>query len=1048
MQFVKLAKRVCTVGLLLVGMTATLYAQQGLEVVLPNGHEQMNAMSLSADGALLATCGIESTAKLWDVASGMKLRDFIGHRDAIYAIALSPDGKFLLTCSHDTTAILWNVVTGARLHTIELAGRILRAEFSRDSSSFLIVGDPSLLRETPSAKVIWRTSAFKDATIADDGKSIVERHKIEDTFPDEVHADKVYLKWEGYGGRLKDRESQKVVMAFEPYTDHRDRWENFSNRVRVPMVHSGDVTPDGKTVVTGARGTVFVWDVATQSRRRVIPSPVSPVVGLDLRDGLLAIGTAPLMERAQVWDLSTGGMIRSVTGSEIYFGPKAESLFAVAGDWNSDEYNLLGRRSWSLNQWQIRSGIKEAELKLSSGKVETLIQGNGTKLFVRSTDRFLESFRGPIDVIDVGSRSVSTLKGRFTFYPGRENEEFSMVSNNGQWALSEELESGQLNAVLWNLTSRSEIRRVSLNITVGSLEFTGVPHIRAIAPDGGTLLVVSHDQSVSKLSSARDRVASTNSLNESAAFVSIWDLKTGKLLREIRCPAGFVSYCDYNSDGKRFVTGGADGTVVLWETQTGRQVQKFRGHEGYTNKAVFSQEGSQMWTTSTDGTARLWDVASGKELCKLMMFKENDWLVVTPEGLFDGSVDGPRYLAYRVPGTLEFVPLERYQQKFYQPGLLASLTRGTRLTPKVDITKSIPPKVRITSPTSAADLKQSTVEVHAEAETRGEHPIKSLRLLVDGRPFGGQHGIHKVADPKLGSVSASWNIELDPGRHTLKVLADTEYVQGASDELEVRYVGGDTGGPSDLASVELPSLYVLSIGISKYPGTRKLDYAAADAEAIAKSFDQHSRALFKNMEVKAVLDEQADRKGFFAGMQWLREKMTQKSVGVVFFAGHGEKDKDGTLYFLPVDFEENNLAGSAIDADVLKRQLMGIPGRLTLMLDACHSGEIGSGKTRGVGSLTDQLIRDLTAEENGLVMMCSALGNELAQESNEHRHGLFTVALLEGLKGQAEKTKDGAIYLTSLDAYVTKRVRELSKGQQNPVTGKPTSVRDFPMSRP
>ncbi len=1048
MQFMRLATIVGAASLLIVGRTVSLHAQQGLEIVLPNGHEQLNAMSLSADGALLATCGIESAAKLWDVASGMKLRDFIGHRDAVYAIAFSPNGKYLLTCSHDKTAILWNAVTGEKLHSIELAGRISRAEFSRDSNSFLIVSDPSLLRETQSAKVIWRTSAFKDATIADDGKSIVERHKIEDTYPDEVHADKVYLKWESYGGKLKDRESQKALMTFEPYRDHRDHWEDFSNRVRVPMIHRGDVTPDGKTVVTGARGTVFVWDVATQSRRRVIQSPVSPVVGLDLRDGLLAIGTSLLMERAQVWDLSTGGMIRSITGSEVYLGPKGESLFAVAGDWNSDGYNLLGRRSWSLNQWQIRSGVKEAEFKLSSGKIETLIRGNGTKLFVRSTDRFLENFRGPIEVIDVGSRAISTLKGRFTFYPGRENEEFSMVSNNGQWALSEELESGQLKAVLWNLTSRSEIRRVSLNITVGSLDFTGEPHIRAIAPDGGTLLVVSHGQPVSELGGGRDRVASTNSPNESATFVSVWDLKTGNLLREMKCPAGFISYCDYDNDAKRFVTGGADGTVILWEAQTGRRVRDFRGHEGYINKAVFSQDGNQMWTASTDGTARLWDVASGKEMCKLMMFKENDWLVVTPEGLFDGSVDGPRYLAYRIPGTLEFVPLERYQQKFYQPGLLASLTRGTRLTPKVDITKSVPPKVRITSPALAAELKQSSVDVRVEAETRGEHPIKSLRLLLDGRPFGGQNGIHKVAEPKLGLVSAAWNIELDPGRHTLKVLADTEYVQGASEELEVRYVGGDTGTPSDLASVELPSLYVLSIGISKYPGTRKLDYAAADADAIAKSFDQYSRGLFKNLEVKAILDEQADRKGFFSGMQWLREKMTQKSVGVVFFAGHGEKDKDGTLYFLPGDFEENNLAGSAIDADVLKRQLMGVPGRLTLMLDACHSGEIGKGKTRGVGGLTDQLIRDLTAEENGLVMMCSALGNELAQESNEHRHGLFTVALLEGLKGQAEKTKDGAVYLTSLDAYVTKRVHELSKGQQNPVTGKPTSVRDFPMSRP
>jgi uncharacterized caspase-like protein len=320
--------------------------------------------------------------------------------------------------------------------------------------------------------------------------------------------------------------------------------------------------------------------------------------------------------------------------------------------------------------------------------------------------------------------------------------------------------------------------------------------------------------------------------------------------------------------------------------------------------------------------------------------------------------------------------------------------------------------------------------------------VKAFRLLLDGRPYRGQLGVRKVAAPKVGESSAAWEVELEPGRHTLKVLADTEYVQGASEEVEVRYTGG---GP---AAVELPTLYVLAVGISKYPGTRKLDYAARDAEAVAAAFRQHSKALYRKVEVKAVTDKEATRRGVFAGLRWLRENMTQRSVGVLFFAGHGERDKDGSLFLLPADFEEKDLAGSALDADGLKKQLAGIPGRLTLILDACHSGAIGGGRKRGVGELTDQLVRDLTAEESGLVVMCSALGGEQAQESHKFRHGLFTVALLEGLAGKGGRSPEGAVYLTALDAYVAARVKELSKGQQNPVTGKPTSVRDFPLSKP
>ena len=269
-------------------------------------------------------------------------------------------------------------------------------------------------------------------------------------------------------------------------------------------------------------------------------------------------------------------------------------------------------------------------------------------------------------------------------------------------------------------------------------------------------------------------------------------------------------------------------------------------------------------------------------------------------------------------------------------------------------------------------------------------------------------------------------------------------MQGASDEIEVVYIGG---GPT--VDIARPKLFVLAIGISKYPGTRKLDYAAQDAAALADAFKKHSSPLYESVEVNVIPDERADRKGIFAGMLWLRERMMDgKSVGIAFFGGHGEKDKDDSLYFLPVDFEEKNLSGSAIEADVLKKQLLSIPGRKMLILDACHSGQIDSGKTRGVGGLTDQLVRDLTAEENGLIVMCSALGTEQAQESHQFRHGLFTSALLEGLAGKATQSGDGAVYLTALDNYVSARVKELSKGQQNPVTGKSTSVRDFPLSKP
>ena len=94
------------------------------------------------------------------------------------------------------------------------------------------------------------------------------------------------------------------------------------------------------------------------------------------------------------------------------------------------------------------------------------------------------------------------------------------------------------------------------------------------------------------------------------------------------------------------------------------------------------------------------------------------------------------------------------------------------------------------------------------------------------------------------------------------------------------------------------------------------------------------------------------------------------------------------------------------------------------------------------------MVRDLATDDYGVVVMCSSMGREFSLESAEVGQGYFTKALIEGLSGRADGNADGVVYLTELDAYVTDRVKALSKGLQHPVTAKPASIRSFPLTRP
>lgn len=73
----------------------------------------------------------------------------------------------------------------------------------------------------------------------------------------------------------------------------------------------------------------------------------------------------------------------------------------------------------------------------------------------------------------------------------------------------------------------------------------------------------------------------------------------------------------------------------------------------------------------------MWDARTGQELCSLVSLDAGkDWLVVTPDGLWDGSAGARRFLAYRVAGALDFVPLERAAERYHSPGLFGKLMAG------------------------------------------------------------------------------------------------------------------------------------------------------------------------------------------------------------------------------------------------------------------------------------------------------------------------------------------------------------------------------------
>jgi len=227
--------------------------------------------------------------------------------------------------------------------------------------------------------------------------------------------------------------------------------------------------------------------------------------------------------------------------------------------------------------------------------------------------------------------------------------------------------------------------------------------------------------------------------------------------------------------------------------------------------------------------------------------------------------------------------------------------------------------------------------------------------------------------------------------------------------VRLRYAGRK----ADEAELIKPKLYAVVIGVSDYvePGLR-LGYAAADARGVAEALQRQKGGLYRDVEVRPLVDRDATRLAVIEALEWLDAQVTSRDVGVVMIAGHGYTDEKGAYWFLPADAQMAHLGGTSVSQFDLRRTFAAIAGKAIVFLDTCHANAEKTAPdptrdARGVGPGGVDVIRfanDLAKAENGLVTFASTQGTELAAERAEWGHGAFSLALIEGPVWQGRPT--------------------------------------------
>ena len=247
--------------------------------------------------------------------------------------------------------------------------------------------------------------------------------------------------------------------------------------------------------------------------------------------------------------------------------------------------------------------------------------------------------------------------------------------------------------------------------------------------------------------------------------VKVWSTSDWSVKYALQAHASTVNTLAFSPDSRWLATGStaglfAGGGLKIWDLQTGEEFHRSvrQGHpwSGLQSRRPFAdvrQPGSfdpglgrrdepggpefskgiptaccplrlmvaGDWPSarSRDGTVRLWDVGSGTSLAVIgATVNTDDWVAVTPGGLFDGSSNGAHELvAWRIGSGL--YPLDRFFNEYYTPGLLSELISGNPPAPSIPIASlKSPPRVLI-SADSAPGQTQKHVKIAVELQDTG-----------------------------------------------------------------------------------------------------------------------------------------------------------------------------------------------------------------------------------------------------------------------------------------------------------------------------------------
>ena len=1014
-------------------------------VIVPQfGHSTVvRTIRFSPDGMLMATGGIDATVLVWRVATGELLRAFRQHSQVIRDIAFSPDGRSIASASEDRTVKVWETATGKLLFSIDRASEdwayFTAAKFSDDGSQ-LVTGDQTGViaawdveksARQGKPEPVWSVNPnnlnpVMSIALVHDGKGVRTLHEFSKT----VEIDRSWTDAELDDalidvGVLSDDASLAVTR--ESLEQDRFTLWDMATRKKLLQIESDDAleaaaafSPHGAIWAAGP----FAGKIELRRSGATEPIAIIPLTGERQRKEPAAMAFTPDGARLA---FSMGNVIRLVSvddGSESmrFGGGEKAGVTTMAADGSTMlTSSSAGATLWRLeDNREIRSFDPEKDRGVSGGRLSAdgklIVTGvfGGAKTPIEVMDADTGRSLGGLPIVGAEATDVAfSPDGRSVFIPGGSGEGyFYDLASRKRLSTVGKPDNGRI----WSVAYSADGSAVVAAATSDDIEIVS-------APDGKVLASLSYSNLPGSPLAILKLIGGAGFSADSRRLVTgdwdgnlvLFDWKARKVLanKVIPVPIGAAGYLSPDL----IYAAGWDGVVRLYDADLSGEPMQLPGHEGLVTIVRLDAKRNVIVVVTDNGSTRQWDLRDGSLLATTLRYADGEWVRMTPEGFFDGTLPGGKRLVV-VRGTDSFT-IDQAFQTLLRPDLVAAKIAGD---PRGEVAAAV---AKTDLATLFASGQAPDVSIRADFTDSNQRTAELSVAIADagggvGRSEIRVNGVTQAVRAD-GATAFTARVDIEPGDNQIEVIAYNKANLIASRPATADIVSRAK------EPRQPPKLFVLAVGINEYREAKlRLGFAAGDARAFAERIARAAKGSFSGAETTLLLDQDATTAGIEAAFRTLAGKVGPRDVFVFYAASHGTTE-NGRYHMIPQEFtinEDGDPLAGAITQEMLGKWMATIRARRSLLLyDTCESGGLANAAASPISGLERITAVTRMTRSLGRTVIGAATGDAL---EGFRGHGVFTFALLSAF-AEGDANRNGAIEVSELAAHVRSQVPMLAK---------------------